>query len=419
MTPGEARVATVPWQAIAGLAPSLGDALAAVLVEANVTPADRALERVLKAHRDWSPEQRAVAAESLFGVALWRRRLRARHAHPVAPLHLLATLLIDLGQRAPAEVCQWLQLTDYSPPDTTAPPTNWRDRFSVPDWLADDLEREFGPAEAAEFAAALNMPGPVTLRANRLRVSHRDELQRALAAEAVTTVPGRHARDALTITSVRPNIYGLGAARDALFEVQDEGSQLLSELVDARPGDQVLDLCAGAGGKSLHLAAHVAPTGRVHAYDVDAGRLERLRHRAERARAAQYIAIHPSLASLPSHFERILIDAPCSELGSLRRGPDVRFRLDPADFAQHVATGRQLLDFAASRLKPKGRLVFATCTLRREENEDQVAAALKRHPSLSLVTPPLAEFATKDGYFQATPHRHGTDGFFAAILEAR
>lgn len=404
MTDPERRLRSIPWQALAGLGPTLAPALAEVLAG---TPAERVLDRLLRAHRDFTPEQRAVTAEALFGVGLWRRRLRAHHDG--SPLELLAVLARDLG--GADEAPRWLSV---ELPPSRPPPEAWRDRWSFPDWLADRLEAEF-PGEAPALAAALNVPGPVCLRVNRARVT-RDQLAERLAAAGLASHPGRWARDALVIDTPRPNLLGLGPDFTGLFEVQDEGSQLLGDLLAAQPGDEVLDLCAGAGGKSLQLAAHVAPQGRVHCADVDLARLDRLRTRAAKANAR--VLIHGRAPPPDLRVPRVLVDAPCSELGSLRRGPDLRWRLDPASLETWPATQRELLRNGLRHLAPGGTLVYATCTWNRAENEAVVDAALAEDPSLQLERPADWPSALLDarGFLRLAPHRHGTDGFFAARL---
>jgi 16S rRNA (cytosine967-C5)-methyltransferase len=368
-------------------------------------PAERVLDRFLRDHRRLEAPARTACAEAIFGVGLWRRHLRALTSADASPRQLLACLARDLGGFRDAGAVLGVTLP--------APRTlsDWRDLTSVPDWLAVILEQVAGPA-APTLAAALGMPAPIFLRANPRRAS-REQLARTLAERGITTVPTRWARDGLEITSPRPNLLGLGL--DGAFEVQDEGSQLLAELVGARPGDEVLELCAGAGGKALALAAHVGPTGLVHCADADASRLERLRTRAARADAR--VAIH-GLTPPPSlRVPRVLVDAPCSELGALRRGPDLRFRIDPADFTALPALQLELISRGVAHLSPGGRLVYATCTLRPEENEGVVAAALARHPALSLAqaTP---EPLTRGPFLATRPDLHRLDGFFAAVLVA-
>lgn len=393
MTPAEARLTTIPWRALDGLGPLLDAPLRAVLAN---TPAERELDRFLRAHRDFSPEQRQVSAEALFGVGLWRRRLRA-HLPDASPLQLLALLASELGQYPDAATRLGVSLPALAPT-----PTDWRDRFSVPDWIAAHLEARFGPEGAASLAAHLNHPGPVCLRAK----GPRDALAEQLAHAGVTTVPGRFSPAALLVTTPRPNLLGLGPDFLGAFEVQDEGSQVLSLLLDARPGDDVLDLCAGAGGKSLHLASLVGPQGRVHATDVDLPRLERLRTRASKANAR--VLIHGRAPPPELRVPRVLVDAPCSELGALRRGPDLRWRLEPSLVDSLPPLQLELIGRGLQHLADGGRLVYATCTLTRAENEDVTRAALARFPELSLEKEELL-----------APHTHGTDGFYAAVFTRR
>ena len=320
------RLAQLDWSQLPEVLRPLLDALGAVLHGAD---AARQLTVLLRSHPGWDAAHRAVASEALFGVALWRRRL-AHHAGSESPAALLAALLRDLAHLPKESVRHW---TGAELPEPRPPPDDWPTRFSWPEALVPELERALGP-EAPLFAAACNLPGPVTVRANRLRLD-RDALAERLRAEGVPSQPARYAPDALHLEG-RPNVLGLRAHQEGLFEVQDEGSQLVGALVEARPGLRLLDLCAGAGGKTLLLAAGLQGQGRVDAYDTDGEALERLRHRAERAGASATVRV---LQTLPDEtYDAVLVDAPCSSLGALRRGPDVRWRLDVASFARWPAT---------------------------------------------------------------------------------
>ncbi len=376
------RLRGIPWEALAGLGPRLAPAIDEVLAG---SPAERVLDRLLRREKLDAAQRRAVA-EALFGVGLWRRRLGA----PAPALTLLARLAGGLGgwKDAAAE----LGVASAAAPG----PATFADRFSMPDWLAGELERACGD-EAAAAADALNLPGPVFLRA---RVE-RDELAAALRADGIETRPCRRTAEGLEVVSERPNLYGSRAWHEALFEVQDEGSQLVGALAQARPGMRVLDLCAGAGGKTLQLATQLKGRGELHATDVDAARLERLRVRAERA-GVSCLRIHPRPATPRGPFDVVLVDAPCSELGALRRGPDLRWRLDPASFDRWPAVQLELCREAAGLVAPGGRLVYATCTFRRAENED-VARALEAE----------AHGLRREATLALWPHRDGTDGFFA------
>jgi 16S rRNA (cytosine967-C5)-methyltransferase len=269
--------------------------------------------------------------------------------------------------------------------------------------LAAELRRVAADeTEAAALALALDVPGPVCLRANTLRVT-RPQLAERLAAEGIPTHPCTASPVGL-IAEHRFNVLGSPSHRAGLFEVQDEGSQLIGLLLEAAPGESVLDLCAGAGGKTLLLAAAMENRGSLHAFDTDFSRLDRLAIRAEAA-GAQVVTHHALAPSL--RVDRVLVDAPCSELGALRRGPDLRWRIDPSTFAPLPQTQLALCETALTHLRPGGRLVYATCTFRPDENAGVAHDLERRHPALRRL----------DGFFQCWPHRDGTDGFFAAVYQ--
>ena len=408
----EERLREIPWDALGGRVAALDDPLAEILAGAA---AERVVDRVLRADRALPADARRAFAEALFGVALWRRRLRAQLGDAGAPPRLLlASLMRDLAGRADAEPLAGLPAGALPAP--RPPPAALAERASLPDWLAEALVAAAGD-DADALADALNLPGPVCLRVNLLRAS-RDVAAARLAAEGVATRPGALAPACLVVTSPRPNVYGLAAHGDGLIAVQDEGSQLLGALVGARAGDAVLDACAGAGGKTLLLAADVGLGGRVLAVDPDAARLERLAVRAARAGASAIVAAAGGFVPDDLEVERALVDAPCSELGALRRGPDLRWRMDPASFAALPALQLGILERAASSVKRGGRLVYATCTFRREENEEVALAFEARHPEYVRVAPTAhPSVVTPERFVRTWPHRQGTDGFFAAVWE--
>ena len=385
-----ARLAEIPWSALPA-----GVALPAIARVLEGAAAEREVDRALRSHRGLSRDQRTAAVEAIFGVALWRRRL-AWHAGldgPAAsgaPALLLTCLLRDLAGVPESQACALTSVARAPPPRPA--PTRLADRWSLPDWLEAHLQRELGP-EAEAFCAAISVPGPVCLRANRLLCT-REQLAARLRDEGIATRPGQRSPDALIVETRNANLFGAQAWRDGLFEPQDEGSQLLGQLVEARPGETVLDLCAGAGGKSLLLAAEGAT---VFAHDVDRGRLSRLKTRAQRARADRI-----EIVGAPAPADRVLVDAPCSELGTLRRGPDARWRLPESALTAHPPLQLALLETAARCARR--RLVYATCTLNRAENEDLAARFEALHP----------EFRPARERLQLFPHRDGTDGFFAA-----
>ena len=401
MLDAPARLRDVPWSALRSLAPLLAQPLDAVL---SGTPADTVLDRFLRSHPEFSADQRRLASESIFGVGLWRRRLRAQLPPGASSLHLLGSLARDLGGSLSAASDLGVDL----PPVLAV--ADWRDVHSLPDWLAEILTLAVG-AEAPALAAALNEPGPISIRVNR-SVTTREALIARLADEGRTATPGRWSPDALHITPRPANLTATEAWKAGLFEIQDEGSQLLAMLVPE--GGSILDLCAGAGGKTLALASRLPQTA-LHAVDLDPSRLERLRARAERAKATVHLhGVRPSPELVVDH---VLVDAPCSELGALRRGPDRRWLLHPESFAQWPPVQTSLLELAARHLAPNGTITYATCTLRAEENEHVVDAFLNAHAEFHLERPSVAsELLHTDGTLRLFPHRQGTDGFFAAVL---
>ncbi|NNB92533.1 RsmB/NOP family class I SAM-dependent RNA methyltransferase [Corallococcus exiguus] len=408
------RLTPQPWSALQGLSAVASEALARVL---SGDPAERVLDRTLRAHRDLSREGRQALKEAVFNVGLWRRRLGFLLDSPDAPpSQLLFALLHGLVGVPASDAASWAGLPAPVPLRSGTPPSLAL-RASLPDWLADHFVRELG-TEAEDFCGHLNVPGPITLRVNPARIS-REALAARLVSEGVTTLPGSWSPLALHVDGPRPNLYALPSLREGLFEVQDEGSQLLGLLVEAQPRETVLDLCAGAGGKTLQLGAAMKDSGRLLAYDPDAERLDRLQQRASRAGLTR-VQVLRTPPSPGLNADRVLADAPCSELGSLRRGPDLRFRLTPGSLSRYTAIQRDILARAADVVRPGGRVVYATCTVNRLENQDVVADFLRSRPDFRAVTPGsgwLPDACLQDGFLLVTPHRHGTDGFFAAVLE--
>jgi 16S rRNA (cytosine967-C5)-methyltransferase len=294
---------------------------------------------------------------------------------------------------------------------------------SLPDWLAQRLVADWGD-EAEPLALALNQRAPMTVRANLL-VGDRAALAAELDRARITTRPGAWCDTAVHIES-RTNLFTLDAFQRGAMEVQDEGSQLLADLA-AVPGTRLaVDLCAGAGGKTLAIAARLGNHGRIVATDVDMTKLDELRRRARRAQVSSVQTLHlesgrwpPALDALRGKADVVFVDAPCSGIGALRRNPEARWRLREADLAMFAARQKEILGNACALLAPGGRLVYATCTLLQVENADVVAAVA----GTDLVPIPMSEIlgarahTLGDGLaFTVTPHRHGTDGFFAAAL---
>ena len=302
---------------------------------------------------------------------------------------------------------------------------------ALPSWLAARFVADLGDEGATVLARSMNERAPLTIRANRVKTD-RAALGERLAAEGVSARPTPHAPDGLTVDT-RQNLFRLRSFQEGLFEIQDEGSQLLALLLDPHPGWLVVDACAGAGGKTLALAGAMKNRGRIVALDTDERRLGELPKRATRAGVHNWEAkvVPPDalpddlLAKLAGKADAVLIDAPCSGTGVLRRNPDTRFRLKPDDVARFSTLQRDLLARYAALAKPGGRIVYATCSVLRAEDEDVVDAVLREHPELELLPPSTtlgSELADRLGasrYLRLLPHLHGTDGFFAALLRKK
>lgn len=310
-------------------------------------------------------------------------------------------------------------------------------RLNCPRWMFPAFEKRFGEA-LEDGLAALNERAPVVLRTNRLK-GDRQAAAAVLQAEGVATAAGQIVSDALVVEP-GARIQAGPAYRQGWVEIQDEGSQIAAALVDPRPGMTVIDLCAGAGGKTLALAAMMQNQGRLVAADIAAGKLSELAKRADRAGVAnlEIAALEPPqdadrrakrLKSFKGVAERVLVDAPCSGTGTWRRQPELRLRFDTERVDTILELQRCLLDEAADLVAPGGRLIYVTCSLLPCENEAQCAGFLSRHAdwqnldwkqiwSASEPGPAPRSLSPAPDCLQLAPHLHGTDGFFVSIFEA-
>jgi 16S rRNA (cytosine967-C5)-methyltransferase len=311
-----------------------------------------------------------------------------------------------------------------------------RERFaiaaSLPDFLAERFLAELGERAEVE-AEAMNERAPLTARVNPHKANREGLLER-LAKEGVEAEPTPLSPFGVFLKT-RQNAFSMPAFKEGWFELQDEGSQLLGLLVDPPP-TKVVDACAGAGGKTLQLSPAMKNRGELFALDIDERRLEDLKLRARRAGAHNVrIRTIPSegepareaVKDLAGRMDRVLVDAPCSGTGTFRRKPDGRYRLSEESLKTFVARQNELLDRFSELVKPGGQMIYGTCSVLREENESVVEAFLSSHPEFSKVpaetrlTPAMgAEKAAevcRDGFLRLFPAKHGTDGFFGAILK--
>ena len=307
-------------------------------------------------------------------------------------------------------------------------------RGDYPDWLSPEFERAFG-ADAAAEGAALARRAPVDLRVNTLKAD-RDKVLKALRRFEARPTP--HAPGGVRIEQApgpgkSPHVEAEPGHGKGWYEVQDEGSQLVTLLSGAKPRQQVIDLCAGAGGKTLALSALMENTGQLYAYDADRMRLRPIFERLKRAgvRNVQVLpaADREALAKLDGRMDLVLIDAPCTGSGVWRRRPDAKWRLSPQMLEARLQEQRTVLDEGAALVKPGGRLAYITCSVLPSENRDQVEAFLMRHPEFQVIPwpelweqalPGVTPAASADGSAEIllmTPRGHGTDGFFIAVLQ--
>jgi len=300
-------------------------------------------------------------------------------------------------------------------------------RLNLPAWALPALAARFG-MRLAEEAAALEAEAPLDLRANLLKTD-RDAAARLLAGEGIGTTPTPFSPWGLRLPARRP-VTGTAAYRDGLVEVQDEGSQLIALLADARPGMRVADYCAGAAGKTLAMAATMGNRGRITACDTSAPRLEGAAKRLRRAgvdNAERHLLVPGDrwAKRRAGSFDRVLVDAPCTGTGTWRRNPDARLRTGPEDLAELLAVQHDILVKAAELVRPGGRLVYATCSLLPQENEEQMERFLARGDGFAPVPLEGSWAALRNGapapcagpWMALSPGGQGTDGFFCAVLE--
>jgi 16S rRNA (cytosine967-C5)-methyltransferase len=403
------------------------DLLATVL--AGMIPADRQMDFYFRAHRTLGARDRGFVAETVYGCLRRLRLLRHLTGESAPAPDLIAAYLLSV-QDWSAQRLREAGYTDDAPGlaarvrDLDVATLPFAVRASLPDWLATRLVEQYGP-ETEALAQALNEPAPVDLRVNTLKAD-RDAVQTSLRAEGYDTTPTPYAPAGLRRIERAP-LFATASFKAGLFEVQDEGSQLIAMMLEPKRRERVVDFCAGGGGKTLHIGALMANSGTIYAFDVAAKRLERLRPRLARAGVDNVrVQVLESerdtrLLRLRGKIDRVLVDAPCSGTGTLRRNPDIKWRT--FDLAALGREQRRILAAAAQLVRPGGRLVYATCSLLPEENEAVTADFLATHAGFGAIAANdiLARrhvpLTMKDEALRLDPLHHGTDGFFALALE--
>jgi 16S rRNA (cytosine967-C5)-methyltransferase len=424
------------------------------LVRESGKPADNLIDFFFRSHKYLGSHDRRFISETVYGTLRHLRKcetillqaLGARSEGMIAEdgfLLLIATYLLAIEDRTPiaasdlGEVLKSGRLKPDLPAllrsipavavvETTDPVERLGATYSFPDWMVKRFIDQFGEAEAGKLCESLNAPAPLTLRANTLKTTP-GECRETLRQEGVETQATTLSPFGLLLRK-RINVFQLKSFRDGFFEVQDEGSQLLPYLIDPKPTAKVLDACAGAGGKTLELAALMKNRGEIVAADVHTSRLEELRRRARRAgvsnvRVREVEDIADLADRYQNYFDVVLVDAPCSGIGTVRRNPGMKWVVTEETVREVSEKQLHILKTSASFLKPGGILVYATCTLFREENEDIVEKFMADRADFVHGNPPLnpSIFDVKPfvegNYIKFYPHRDGTDGFFVAVMK--
>jgi 16S rRNA (cytosine967-C5)-methyltransferase len=395
-------------------------ALDAVLSEGRA--ADRLLQAAFRERRAMGGRDRARVTDLVYGTLRDLRRLRRiaqrDDASALCALHALDAGISDqdnlgrLGVDAVAGLAA--RLAEFDSSSLSA-----AERLNLPDAVYAAWAESLGDAQTEELAAALREQAPVDLRVNTLK-SDRKRAIAALAAAGIDAVPTRFAAHGLRLAGRAP-LQALAVYRDGSIEPQDEGSQLLAMLVAAQPGERIADWCAGAGGKTLALAAAMDDRGELWAMDLDPQRLQRMLPRLQRAGICSVRLQAVDAVAVDASFDAVLVDAPCSATGTWRRQPEAR--LKPLDLPAFAHTQAQILDAAARHVRVGGRLVYATCSLLAAENAQVVDrfltqnADFERIDAMAVLRAQGVDLPTSTSpYLELYPHRHGTDGFFGACL---
>jgi 16S rRNA (cytosine967-C5)-methyltransferase len=394
-------------------------------------PADAVLRTFFGTNRELGPRDRAFIAEAVFCVLRNKRLLEQIVSQPT-PRRLVCAALIKFQGYSIGQLEAFLKSSDrdwvvkLKTTDIETLPAAIR--LSLPDWLYDRLVAETSEQDAIAFGQAMLKTAPLDLRVNTL-VADREQVLRDLRASGFDAKPTRFSPIGIRVVG-RPAINRHVLFSTGAIEVQDEGSQLLGYLVAPKRREMVVDFCAGAGGKTLLMGAMMQSQGRLYAFDISEKRLKNLAPRLKRSGLSN---VHPQIIAsendikvkrLAGKIDRVLVDAPCSGLGTLRRNPDLKWRQSPQAIDELAVKQRAILSAAATLLKPGGRLVYATCSVLARENREVVEQFLADHPDFRTVSCRQAldesHIALDSADFlELRPQSHETDAFFAAVMQRR
>lgn len=385
------------------------DALQETFFEKNKY-ADKVIERLLKANRKWGSQDRAVVSEIFYNIIRWKKRLEYYIGEGVKPGNIykliLAYLLWSKTHYKKFEEFDGIKIADILTKLKKGTVPTKSIEYSVPEWLAETLEKELGAKWEREMEA-LNEQAPTVLRANTLKTTPK-QLVEELSHENIESHTVRQYPDAVQLQE-KKNVFLTSSFKDGLFEVQDASSQKIGEFLDVQEGMRVVDACAGAGGKTLHLAALMKNKGQIIALDIYDWKLAELKRRAKRAGAhnieTRLITDNKVIKRLHEKADRLLIDAPCSGLGVLKRNPDSKWKIDQ-DFIDRIkGEQQQILQDYSKVLKKGGKMIYATCSILPSENNEQVATFLQNNTDFKLIKE--ENIMPSEGY----------DGFYMALIQ--
>lgn len=392
-------------------------------------PADTALSAFFRGNSKIGQRDRATIADSVYAALRHRRQLGSLVTMPSPRRLALVVWTVLLGANLrEVEPClrgdeaEWIAAVK----EAAGAAQPFEVECELPDWVIERLRGRFDDGALLALAKSLLQSAPLDVRVNSLKISREEVIER-LQADGLRASATPYSKQGVRLEG-KPAINRHPLFLDGSIEIQDEGSQVVCQLVSPKRGEMVVDFCAGAGGKTLALGAIMRSTGRLYAFDISPKRLAALRPRLARSGLSN---VHPQriegthdsrLKRLAGKIDRVLVDAPCSGLGTLRRNPDMKWRQTPRDLAELVQKQRAILASAARLLKPGGRLVYATCSVLDDENRLVAEEFLSRNAEYTLH--PAGEILEKErialgmgDYLELWPHRHRTDGFFAAVFE--
>lgn len=374
--------------------------------------ADKVLERLLKSHKKWGSADRQVVSEIFYDIVRWKKSLEYYMGEGAKPSNIykmiLAYLLWTKTNYKKFEEFEGIKIADILNKLKKGSVPTKAIEYSIPDWLAERLQKELGANWEKEMKA-MNEQAPVVLRVNTLRTTA-SELVEILKEEGVEAFTLRGYPDAVQLAEKR-NVFLTSVFKEGFFEVQDASSQRIADLLEVKEGMRVVDACAGAGGKTLHLAAMMKNKGQIIALDIHQWKLAELKRRAKRAGAfnieTRLIEDSKVIKRLHNTADRLLIDAPCSGLGVLKRNPDSKWKIDEEFINRIMMEQENILQNYAKILKRGGKMVYATCSILPSENEKQVQKFLENNSEYQL----LKE--------EAIMPSAGYDGFYMALIEKK